>query len=176
MAEPTVLSFETHPGRTLTAALFKDVKNAKELRALLAEGSLPEFAYINARVVLDPFILQLSGHRALAAEGSTRMATRNIHTELVYGVSATKHVAESLKRFGINDDTSAVLVARFDCKPEELEAVAKRIEGEQAALSELGTVVDLDLIDKYFKVSKQELQSRGRLDAVTFRVGAKDCM
>lgn len=37
MAEPTVLSFETHPGRTLTAALFKDVKNAKYACRIVAK-------------------------------------------------------------------------------------------------------------------------------------------
>lgn len=38
----------------------------------------------------------------------------------VRALTSGGQVAESLKRFGINDDTSAVLVARFDCKPEEV--------------------------------------------------------
>ncbi|GIL43906.1 hypothetical protein Vafri_1493 [Volvox africanus] len=116
----SVLEFEAFPGRTLTLALFKDCTNAKAVRAAIRDSSMPEFAYINAAVVVDPFLVHLAGYRALTAESSGRLNTKSLHTELIYDISGTKHVGESLKRFGITDECKSLLVARFDCKPEEI--------------------------------------------------------
>ncbi|KXZ44072.1 hypothetical protein GPECTOR_74g686 [Gonium pectorale] len=183
MAE-LVLEFDTHPGRTLTLALFKDFSNAKELRANMADG--PDVALMNAAVVVDTFAVQLAAHRALAAETSGRMTTKTLHAELIYGMSGTKHVAESFKRNGINDDSTALLLARFDCKPEEwsalrlacvkeLETLKSRVRGTQVPLAELASLTDTGLIDKYYKITKEELKVRSRSDAVAFRIGTKDC-
>ncbi|GLC43396.1 hypothetical protein PLESTF_000429000 [Pleodorina starrii] len=174
--EESVLEFEAYPGRTLTLALFKDCKNAKDVRATISDSSTAGFAYFNAETIIDPFVVQLAGYRALAAESSGRMKTKSLHTELIYDVSGTTHVAESLKRFGVTDECKSLLAARFDCKPEELEALRSRIQGTQAPLSELPTLANLELIDKYYKISKAELQARSRTDAVAFRIGAKDCL
>ncbi|GFR39867.1 hypothetical protein Agub_g367 [Astrephomene gubernaculifera] len=176
MAE-LVLTFETHPGRTLTLALFRDVKNAKEVRATIADASKPEFAYMNASLIVDPFVVQLAAQRALAAESAGRLVTKSLHTELLYGISGTKHVVESLKRFGIADDTTTLLLARFDCQPEELAAAQSLIAGVQVPLCELPSLTDTELVDKCYKITPAELQGgRSRTDAVVFRIGAKDCL
>ncbi|GLI69977.1 hypothetical protein VaNZ11_014629, partial [Volvox africanus] len=172
----SVLEFEAFPGRTLTLALFKDCTNAKDVRATIRDSSMAEFAYINAAVVIDPFLVHLAGYRALTAESSGRLNTKSLHTELIYNISGTKHVAESLKRFGITDECKSILVARFDCKHEELAALKSRIQGEEVPLTNLAALADVDLIDKYYKLTKAELQARSRADAVAFRIGAKDCL
>ncbi|GIL81981.1 hypothetical protein Vretimale_1546 [Volvox reticuliferus] len=170
----SVLEFETFPGRTLTLALFKNCKNSKDVRAAIRDPTMTEFAYINAALIVDPFLVHLAGYRALAAESSGRLNSKSLHTELIYDISGTRHVAESLKRFGITDECKSLLVARFDCKPEELAALKSRIQGEEVPLSELASLADLNLIDKYYKLTKAELQVRSRADAAAFRIGAKD--
>lgn len=172
MAE-LVLTFELFPGRTLTLALFRDVTNAKEIRASINEE--PEAAFLNASLLVDPFIIHQAGHKALASQAAGSLTTKKLHTELIYNVSGTKHVAESLKRFGVTDDSTAVLAARFDCTPPELEVLTSRVKGTQVPLSDLGSLADVAQVDKLYKITAEELKNRSRTDAVIFRVGAKEC-
>ena len=45
--------------------------------------------------------LQLAAHKALTAEARGTLVTRSLHAEALYNISGSKHISESLRRFGV---------------------------------------------------------------------------
>ena len=118
---PTVLKFEAFPDRNLTVILFKDVTNAKDvLDKLLARTLEPEVALVNPRPIQSLFALRLAAHKALASRERNALTTRTLHSELVYNLSASKHITEGLRRFGMDDASDVVLACRFDASDADL--------------------------------------------------------
>ncbi|KAJ9530138.1 hypothetical protein QJQ45_023420 [Haematococcus lacustris] len=114
-----LLALEAHPDQTLHAVLFENVDNAKQLRAQLDAGELPcSAALINACAVPHLSLLQSAAHKALHSKATAALHTKNLHTELVYNLSSSKHIGESLRRFGVGDDSRSLLLACFDTSKE----------------------------------------------------------
>lgn len=71
--------------------------------------------------------------------------------ELVYSLSPTKHISESLKFFGISENSLNLLVATFgDADGKQMKFVAKQIDGITVPLENLGKLVDTSAIKKVF--------------------------
>ncbi|KAI8465262.1 MAG: kinase binding protein CGI-121-domain-containing protein [Monoraphidium minutum] len=162
---------------TLSVLLFRDVKNSKELRQkVIAAEVEPEFAFINAAAVLALLPLQLAAHKALAFQRRGKLVTKTLHSELVFNLSGSRHIGESLKRFGVQEDTAALLVARYDATPQDLEYVRGLVVGREVPLTELGEVADAGAAAKVFKVAKEELAVGSVEDAVACRIAVRDCL
>lgn len=171
----STLAFEGLPDK-LTALLFKDVANCAEIRQLVVTAKVePEFAFVNAATVPGLLPLRLAAHKALTYQARGRLLTKTLHAELVYNLSGSKHIGESLKRFGVSDDTCHLLVARFNAEPPDVDYVRGLVKGQEMPLADLGMVADRDLITKVFKVSEQELGIGGLEEAVASRIAARDC-
>ncbi|CAM6098531.1 unnamed protein product [Calypogeia fissa] len=171
------LKLDTHPGRTLHLFLFHNVANSGELLQLMQTGALsPELAFLNASLVPDTFPVLAAAHKALVSQAGDSIRTRTLHSELVYNISGSKHIRESLLRCGITDSTSYVLVARFDATPADVEAVRRLVQGTEIDLSELPKRADQGLIHKQYKISSVELENSSLEDAVTLRIAARDAL
>ncbi|MBS1890110.1 MAG: hypothetical protein JST59_02360 [Actinobacteria bacterium] len=80
---------------------------------------------------MDTFQVLVAANRSLQAYLTKKMATKNIHSELVYLISAEKNVTvlteidflkirDSLKSFGIKESCTRILVALFDSSDERV--------------------------------------------------------
>ena len=179
---PTVLKFEAFPDRNLTVILFKDVTNAKDvLDKLLARTLEPEVALVNPRPIQSLFALRLAAHKALASRERNALTTRTLHSELVYNLSASKHITEGLRRFGMDDASDVVLACRFDASDADAAAMlamfpcavpVNDVEDGMAALR------DDALVKKYYKPGELECKEGiGSVeDAVVSRIGARDVL
>jgi hypothetical protein len=91
-----------------------------------------------------------------------------------------QQIGESLKRFGIADDTIDVLVAILGPKgvdPESAVApVAALLEGERAPLRELARLFDAPLAAKLYHVVPAELRVGTLDEAIACRVGGMECL
>lgn len=85
-------------------------------------------------------------------------------------------IGESLGKFGVNEDSKHLILARFDATPEEMQRLRELVEGEAAATGEAAVLVDVPLLTKYYKVQKEELEIGSLADAITSRIAARDCM
>jgi tRNA threonylcarbamoyladenosine modification (KEOPS) complex Cgi121 subunit len=47
--------------------------------------------------------IRVSAHRALESRRMGRMCTRTVSAEVVYGISSSKNIRDSLEKFGIGD-------------------------------------------------------------------------
>ncbi|KAL2607881.1 hypothetical protein R1flu_026454 [Riccia fluitans] len=168
---------DTHPGHTLHLFLFSDVQNSKDLLNLLQTGALqPELAFLNGSVVPDTFPLLAAAHKSLLSHSRGSLTTRTVHSELIFNYSGSKHITESLKRCGISDNTSYILVARFDASPADVAAVRALVRGNELDLSELPKRADRAVILKHYKISSVELDTSSLEDAIICRIAARDAM
>lgn len=168
--------FSSHPDQSLTALLFTDVQNAKELQEQVVSGTIPvDCSFINASLVPDLFLLQLAASKSLEAQKHGGLKTRSLHAELVFSLSGTRQITDSLKRFGVSDGISAVLVARFNATADELVRIRDAVKGTETPLDKLPSLTDAAQLKKVLKITPQELQIGSLADAVACRMAARDC-
>ncbi|CAI9769119.1 unnamed protein product [Fraxinus pennsylvanica] len=164
-------------GTTLFLALYSDVTNSKELLDLMQAGTLePEIALLNALLIPDVFPVLAAAHKTLIAKSREALTTRTLHSELVYNYSGSKHISESLKRCGISDSTSYILVARFDASADEVTAIKELIKGVEINLEELEGRANQAQIQKHYKIPASELRISSLSDAITCRIAARDAL
>ncbi|KAL3130593.1 hypothetical protein ABBQ38_008397 [Trebouxia sp. C0009 RCD-2024] len=169
-------TFAGLPGKTLHVILFTHVTNCKELQSKVKAGEVePELAMLNAAVVADLFVVRIAAQQALAQQQRGKLITKSLHAELVYNMSGSRHISESFNRFGVSESCQHLLVARFDAEPTQLEAITDLVKGQQQPLSSLQTFTDKALIQKYYKVSPNELKVGTMADAALFKIAARDC-
>ena len=138
-------------------------------------GSLnPEAAVINASLVSDIFLLHTAARAALVANQRGALKTRSLHAEVVFNIAGSKHIGESLARFGVNDTCQHLLLARFNATTEEIDSLKTSVQGEVVLLDELPSLSNVELIRKYYKVLDEELVVGNLSDAVLNRIAAKD--
>ncbi|GAA0164454.1 hypothetical protein LIER_39790 [Lithospermum erythrorhizon] len=136
----------------------------------------PELALLNASLIPDISPVLAAAHKALVSNSRDSLTTRTIHSELVYNYSASKHISESLKRCGIGNDTTYILVARFRASTEDIEAVRKLIKGKEIDLDELESQANKPHILKHYKIPAPELEISSLADAVICRIASRDAL
>ncbi|XP_021990600.1 EKC/KEOPS complex subunit TPRKB isoform X6 [Helianthus annuus] len=133
----------------------------------------PEVALLNASLIPDIFPVLAAAHKTLVAKSRDSLTTRTLHSELVYNYSGSKHISESLKRCGISDSTTYILVARFGAlEEEEMTAMKTLIKGKEIDLEELEGKANKPQIQKHYKITGVELGISTLGDAITCRIAA----
>uniref|UniRef100_A0A914V5D3 Uncharacterized protein n=1 Tax=Plectus sambesii TaxID=2011161 RepID=A0A914V5D3_9BILA len=125
-----------------------EVTNSPELRVAVRDGAI-DAALIRAELVMEPFTLLAAANRAVHYASHNRMATRSLHAELIYSLSPSKNITDSLVTFGLAEDSANLIVVVFDdAKGDKLAAVAKKIKGRSVPLENLKNITNYDLIKK----------------------------
>lgn len=184
------ISFEAHPDWVLKCKLFRDVTNAEELGQLIVGGKVPvRTSLVNAKLVPALLPLYVAGDKTLRSLKTDKgIVTRTLGSELVYNLAASKHIRDSLVKFGVKKkDCTEVLLAWFEPKEVDGAAASRSAMGgdEDGDISPLikGTPCDLaDLRDKadsakiktHYKIQDKELGTSTLTDCVVFRIGAKE--
>lgn len=133
----------------------------------------PELAIINASLVVDIFPVQCSAIRALSNEKRGCLKAKSLHAELVFGLSGSKHIGDTLSKFGVNESCRNVLVGRFNATAEEIEAIPRLISGQQMSPCDVAALADTELVKKVYKVSPEELIVGDLIDTILCRIAAK---
>ncbi|CAD5221565.1 unnamed protein product [Bursaphelenchus okinawaensis] len=160
--------------RSVRICVFKDVKNAVELRDLLRSGQI-DAAMIRAELILEPFILLAAANRAVHQSAHNRMFTRSLSAELIYSLSPTRNISESLNTFGIGEDSKSLIVALFDdVKGSKMVKLAKKIKGEAVGIDRIQEFASLHKIKKIYKLSDPKLAAESLSDLIITRIVTKD--
>lgn len=93
------------------AALFRDVTNAKFLHEqLLARNSDFEYAFVDATAIFSRTQLLSAIFRALTGLINGRLATPNVHSEIVLSLSSNNNIADAYRRFGITPGSTQDII------------------------------------------------------------------
>uniref|UniRef100_A0A9J7ZBX4 Tp53rk binding protein n=1 Tax=Cyprinus carpio carpio TaxID=630221 RepID=A0A9J7ZBX4_CYPCA len=195
---------ELFPEYTVIQLLFKDVKNATELRKMAVNGEI-KGALINPSMVVDAFQILVAANKAVHLHKNGKMKTRSLYSEIIFNLSPTNNVSdifhyrntaeificlqcavltefnvwqisEAFKRFGISDSDSAVLIVLVHNKDETLSVddIISKVDGQQVAVDRVSDFTDVAKIKKLYKVAPQEEECGSLLDAVVCRMAMKD--
>ncbi|KAG9335888.1 hypothetical protein JZ751_003545 [Albula glossodonta] len=170
-------TLELFPGHVVTQLLFKDVKNAAELRKSAMAGEIPG-ALINPSMVVDPFQVLVATNKALHLQKAGKMKTRTLYSEIIFNLSPTNNISEAFKRFGISDSDEAVQVVLVHTEEERTNTddILSRVDGQQIPVDRVSSLSDTAKIKKLYKVTPQEEACGSLLDAVICRMATKDVL
>ncbi|ETN80519.1 kinase binding protein CGI-121, partial [Necator americanus] len=127
--------------------------------------------------VLEPFIVLAAANRAVHQAAHNRLSTRSIAAELVYSLSPSRNISDSLVTFGIADTSKNILVCIFDDKDgSRMKKLAKEIDGRPETLDKLSGIMDLRLIQKIYQLREPKFNEDSISDRVLSRIITKDFM
>ncbi len=143
----------------------------------------PEAALIDARAIAHLLVVKAAAGLVLQHHTHGTLKTKTLHSELVYSLSGSKHIGSSLGTFGIKDDTTSLLVAKFDASDGDMHALRNLVdatesilEGEEDIRAHIEKGCDDKVITKAYKIVDQELQIGTLVDAILCRIAARDCL
>ncbi|XP_030005226.1 EKC/KEOPS complex subunit TPRKB [Sphaeramia orbicularis] len=168
---------ELFPDHSVTQILFKDVKNAAELRQSAVEGKI-NGALINPTMLVGPFQVLVAANKAVHLQKTGKMKTRSLYSEIIFNLSPNNNISEAFKRFGISDGDDSVMVVLVHNQDESqlLSDVTNKVNGRQVPVEDVSSLSDAAKIKKLYKVTPQEEVCGTLLDAVVCRMATKDVM
>jgi len=108
----------------------------------VSPGIIPRVPRSGSRVVdrqvLNSFVVHAAANQALHLLESKASKASSVNTALVHCLSPAKSFGDALRSFGVQPDSSAVVVAVFDTSAAERVATAGAIAGT------VGSIKDLD--------------------------------
>ncbi|EOD46590.1 hypothetical protein UCRNP2_6691 [Neofusicoccum parvum UCRNP2] len=164
--------FLSHLSQTpVHVALFRDVKNAQFLRRQLLEGNQAfEYAFLDATALLSTTHVLAAVFRALNDQRNARLKSRNVHSEIVFSLSPNNNIADSFRRFGVQDTTTALLAIKVSTEsaPVSVDAVqshlSESVEGTALPFTDasLAEFTDLARIRKIYKLDAALPSQKGK--------------
>lgn len=173
--EHYTLKLDDLTGKQLNAYLYQDVENIEEIHKKVLSKEL-SCCIIKAKMVLDPFQIAVAANRAALNFKIKQMVTKNLFTELIYQLSTSRNISQSLATFGISADTRDILVVTI-CDEGEKQAVEElvfgSVKGKRVPMSRLSEFSDLELIEKHYKIDEVELKTSTLVDSIVSRLSDK---
>ena len=170
---------DIYPEYTATVALLIDVKNTSEIRSNLLSGKL-NCALLNTEIIADVFSLLQACNKAVYSNTNKTMRTRNLHTEILFNLSPSNSIKESLTTFGVSDTQTnliGVCLRKDDDVTDGMDTLLKMVDGATTKpLCDIEKYCDTNRITKLYKVSEDELSIGSLADAVVLRVATKDAL
>ncbi|XP_058797787.1 EKC/KEOPS complex subunit Tprkb-like [Phymastichus coffea] len=169
------LELDELTNKQLSVYLYQNVNNIEEIHKKLVNKELP-CCIVKANLVIDPFQIAIAANRAALNEKYGQMVTRSLFTEIIYCLSTSKNISQSLKNFGISSVTKNVLVVLVHSNQEKEpmeKLIFESIEGERLLIKRLSEFADINLIKNIYKIEAEELKVSSLLDSIISRINDK---
>ena len=116
----------------------------------------------------------MAASRALLSAQSDSLTTNSTHSELVFNLSGSRNVTDSLRRFGVSNETTQLVVCAFDDASvlDNLE-----VDGTQEDVDKIGdhlTADQITALKKLYKIQDTELEVSSLSDAIVCRIATKN--
>nr|CAH7726089.1 unnamed protein product [Callosobruchus chinensis] len=157
-------------GTSIEIKLYKNVENVKLIRQRLLKGDL-KCCVIKPSLIVDPFQIVVAANKAFTSEKRT---TKTVFTEILFNLSISKNITNSLKTFGIDDSDHNIIVVLVNESAEDNKSICSDIQGEELELACLKDFSDVNAIRKVYKIDDKEFSNVPLLDSVVSRIAVKD--
>jgi len=157
-------------GQMLHMGLVKNVSNTKQVRDKVIKGELA-CTMVRSCLVPSTLVVATAANKACLAFSRGAMKTRSINTEILFNLSSSSNISDSLNKFGGQDTDTTFLVVSVD---NELDEAKEVIEGDWVDPSNLSEQVDKDLLVKVHKLKEEEQSDL--TGSLCTRISAKDSL
>ena len=99
------------------------------------------------------------------------MRTRSVNTEILFNLSSSSNITESLQRFGVGDEDKEVLVVGVN---NDLDDVRGVLIGDWVEMDRMGAYLDKNALTKFHKLKPEELEDL--TGSLCSRIAAKDAL
>ena len=99
------------------------------------------------------------------------MRTRSVNTEVLFNLSSSSNISDSLQRLGVGDGDTEMLVVGVDSDIEEVRGV---VAGDWVELGRLASLLDKNALTKLHKLKPEEFQDL--TGSLCSRIAAKDAL
>ncbi|CEF63720.1 EKC/KEOPS complex subunit TPRKB [Strongyloides ratti] len=160
--------------KCMRVCVFTEVKNVNELMEMVRTGEI-DAALIKAELVVEPFVLLAAANRAVHQAAHNRMSTRSLAAELIYSLSPTRNISESLINFGISEGSENLIVCVFDdAKGSKMVKLSKKIKGKPVKFEKWMQLVHYPSIKKLYNLKSSDLKSEDLCDIIANQIVSKD--
>ncbi|XP_051176757.1 EKC/KEOPS complex subunit TPRKB-like [Leptopilina boulardi] len=178
-ATTTTIPLDPESKKSITLALFNNVKNTEQVRQCLISGKI-QCCLLKPSLIIDPFQIVVAANKAVCSEIFGELVTKTVFMEILYNLSMTKSISKALKLFGSeNNDTSILAVFIHENKENEKETIMKNftniIQGEEISINKIGIEFsNVEEIKKIYKITETELQVSSMVDLIATRISVRD--
>lgn len=158
-------------GDKLTVGYAENVKNTPVIRQAVLDGKL-DAVVIKSSLIPHPLVLAVAANKAALHRSRNCMRTRSIQTEILYNLSSSTNISQSLKTFGAVDSDTKVLFCAIN---KDLSEAKSLVEGDWIPLDSLQQNCDTKALQKLYKLKDEEL-AENLVNSLISRIAAKDSM
>ncbi|CAN8068407.1 unnamed protein product [Agarophyton chilense] len=166
---------KTQNNSSVEILLFRNATNTKGILSLVRDGEIPA-AFLQARLIPDIFPVLVAVSKAVQDDKNSSMSTRNLFTEIIYNLSGSKNISKALKTFGIQEDTSDILVVVPHPQNETTEKIRHYIKAEEMSFNEncLEHIAEERAVKRIYGITEKELECGTLVDSVVTRMACRD--
>ena len=157
-------------GQKLHLGLVTNVTNTEEVRQKVIKGEL-NCTIIRSSLVPSTLVVATAANKACLAQHRGNMKTRSINTEILFNMSSSTNISDSLNKFGGQDSDTTFLVASVD---NDLSAAKEVINGDWIETDNLENQVNIELLSKVHKLKSEEVSDL--IGSLCSRISAKDSL
>ncbi|XP_045497806.1 EKC/KEOPS complex subunit Tprkb-like [Colias croceus] len=151
MGEIRSYSLDPDTKTKLKMCLFKNVQNVYIIRNNIVKG-VWNCTAIKPSLVVDPLQIAVAANRAVVAEKAGNMVTRTVYGEILYNLSLSKNISQSLSKFGVEKD-NVLLMCFLVNEKDESENIISQIQGELCPISDLHKFTNMKEVKSVYKLN-----------------------
>ncbi|CAH0398119.1 unnamed protein product [Chilo suppressalis] len=151
MSREFVCELDALTKATLQVYFLRNVKNVEEIRTNIITAAW-KCAVIKASVILDPFQIAVAANRAVVSEQHKALVTRTVFAEILFNLSLSKNISQSLSKFGIENNHDLLVCFIKTPFTDCAEEILSKINGDICPLSELKDVTDIKQIKTLYNL------------------------
>ncbi|KAJ0176948.1 hypothetical protein K1T71_006957 [Dendrolimus kikuchii] len=168
--EPYICDLDEDTNTTLNIYLFKNVENVEDIRNYIIKGEW-NCAVIKPSLIIDPFQIAVAANKAVVSEKHNSMVTKTVYAEILYNLSLTKNISQSLSKFGIEKENNLLVCFLITPDKDYSQDILPKIQGQLCSMSELTSLTNMNDVKSVYKLNSSK--GDDLLDVIVSRIVTK---
>ncbi|TFK45467.1 CGI-121-domain-containing protein [Heliocybe sulcata] len=146
---------------TNAGALRKRIINAASMQGREGEDEREavNYAFVDPRLITSPLHVKTAVLQAVMAQAQGALRTKTVHSEVLWALNPSNNISEAIRRYGVSEACTALLVVRVDgsaLEPADVERkMGAAVQGQLVPLTQLGRLTDWVAVKKCHKLNNE---------------------